>query len=507
MRTLEDIYKSVYKENIPEDAYTQIVSLSLKSYPFFVEHVLNMNQPLRLGDFHKEDLGKIHHRFILVEWPRGHLKTTLWTVGYIVWRMWKEVNKNIGITSAAATQSMEKLEFIQDAISNNEFLVHLIPESRNDTWNKYQLNTTNGNRCKALTYNDTSRGNHLDYLVLDDILMDQNMTHTQIKDTFWNIFFPMVSTRRGQILMVGTPLATRDLFAEIKEKSAKSGWKIIHREAVIMDDNANWKEPLWPERFTLTELEQIRYQQSSMKFYREYMCRPRASGTSVFNIKKIGDHPEHMRGRDGYSYFIGIDVSMSGSKNADFLVFSIIAKDKDGNLKHVKQERWQGRDENFILKRTLELAESFHPKRICVEQIGISIGVVNMMLDPSKFPLLAPRIEPYKMNRWHQKEELISVLQSALETGTLEVLDNPILIDELDSFQIKETDDGKVTFEGSGSHDDCVMALALANWVALSKTGVVSFSFVGPASDKELEEWLKEEESKEIDEDEYAVLI
>ena len=95
MRTLEDIYKSAYGEKIPEDAYEQIVSKCLLSYPFFAEHILNMSQPLKLGEFHKEDLRNINHRNILVEWPRGHLKTTLWTVGYIVWRMLKETNKNI----------------------------------------------------------------------------------------------------------------------------------------------------------------------------------------------------------------------------------------------------------------------------------------------------------------------------------------------------------------------------------------------------------------------------
>ena len=507
MRTLEEIYKSFYGENIPDDAYEQIISKSLLSYPFFAEYVLAMNQPIKLGKFHKEDLTNINYRNILIEWPRGHLKTTLWTVGYIVWRMWKERDKNIGITSASMAQSLEKLEFIRGAISNNEFLIHLKPELRNDTWSGSQLNTTNGNRCKALTFADTSLGNHLDFLVLDDILVDINMTHTQIKDTFWTVFFPMTQTRRGQILMVGTPKSARDLFAEIKEKASKMGWHVIHREAVLIDENANWKEPLWPERYTLTELEQIKYSQGSMKFYREYMCKPKSSGSSVFNIKKIGDHPEHLKGREGYSYFIGIDVSLSGSKNADFLVFSVIAKDREGALKHVKQERYQGRDENFILKRTVELSELFHPKRICIEQIGISVGVVNMMLDPSKFPLLSQRIEPYKMNRWSQKEDLISMLQSVCETGTLTLLDNPILLDEMDSFQIKETDDGKVTFEGSGSHDDCVMSLALANWVASSKSGVISFSFVGPASEEDLEEWMKEEEEDESIEEESAVLI
>ena len=99
------------------------------------------------------------------------------------------------------------------------------------------------------------------------------------------------------------------------------------------------------------------------------------------------------------------------------------------------------------------------------------------------------------------------MLQSVCETGTLTLLDNPILLDEMDSFQIKETDDGKVTFEGSGSHDDCVMALALANWVASSKSGVISFSFVGPASEEDLEEWMKEEEEDESIEEESAVLI
>lgn len=501
MRSIDDIIKDTFSPNMPANPLEKIITESILSYSFFAENILGM----KLSGFHKEAMNEITNRYLLVIWPRGHLKTTMFTIGYTIWRLWKERGIDICIVSSSSDQSKLMIENIQRMIEDNEFLKDLIPERREDTWNKGQMNTTNGNRCFMKPFNSTARGMHVDYLIIDDILREENISQTQIKEYFWSIFYPTVQTRKGQIIMVGTPMTATDLFNELEDSYPQNGWSIIKKSAVILDNEGRWISPLWPERFDLAELEKLKASMGSLIFSREYFCKPKISGSNIFRNKKIGSHLEHTYAHDGYVYYMGIDVSMSGSKWADWLVFSVVAKDKDGFIKHVKQERYQGKDENFILKRTVELAKTFHPKAITIEQIGISIGVVNMMLDPVKFPLLVPIIKPFKMNRWSQKEELISILQSVCETQVLTVLDNQVLLDEMDAFQIKEDDEGKVTFKGVGSHDDCVMALALAVYGVQESRGEVSIDFVGPASDEEIEQWLKEEE-EETDYEDSSVL-
>ena len=221
MRTIDEILASVPKETwrtdveVRPDDYHTLMRFSTRcntDFAFFTTHVLN----LRMDPFHQEPLPFIYrNRFVLIIWPRGHYKTTIWSEAYPIWRLWRENNIEIGLVSSALSQSEKTLENIQIRIENNEFLKDLVPRERSVTWNKSQLNTKN-NRCFIMPFNSSARGKHLDYLIMDDILREENLSQEQIKDYFWSIFFPEIHTRKGQLILAGTPMTTKDLFAELQ---------------------------------------------------------------------------------------------------------------------------------------------------------------------------------------------------------------------------------------------------------------------------------------------------
>src|SRR6266699_3563261 len=69
------------------------------------------------------------------------------------------------------------------------------------------------------------------------------------------------------------------------------------------------------------------------------------------------------------------------------------------------------------------------------------------------------------------KLSLISRLQSLLHLGALkihrEIPDAAALVHELENFRVQYSDAGHLTFNArSGRHDDLVLALAIATWVA-----------------------------------------
>lgn len=482
MRTLEDIMSGIPKKShfgwgedrtsIESDKFNIIARLSARcnlDFPFFCEYILGC----KLDNFHKEPMQYIStNRFILIVWPRGHLKTTIWSEAYPIWRLWKETGIEIAITSSALEQSQRIIEDIQTKISDNEFLRELVPKNRSDSWNKSQLNTENKNKCYQKPFNSTARGTHADYLIIDDILREENLSQEQLKDYFWSIFFPTVQTRGGQIIVVGTPMTTKDLFAELAENKE---WKSIKKACVKVDVSGKWIEPIWKNRFTLEELIKIKESQGSLRFEREYMCNPLGGGATIFKNIKIGTHEELDKALPNEDYFMGCDIAMQTGVKRDFLAFCILGKDmKTGMIKQRKLERYKGWGEDEIIKRIIELNHKFHFKKVFMENIGLSVGLVKTF---KRIPDV--QMEGFLTNR-AGKEALISAINVGFETGILEILDNTIQYNELIAFKAKEdARSGKVTYEGVGEHDDTVIALGLAMEAINSQSkGRASITFV-----------------------------
>jgi phage terminase large subunit-like protein len=66
------------------------------------------------------------------------------------------------------------------------------------------------------------------------------------------------------------------------------------------------------------------------------------------------------------------------------------------------------------------------------------------------------------------KQTIIQNLQAAFENGEIAILNDPVLIGELLSFESKRNTSGSFSYSApEGMHDDCVMSLAIA-WDAVS---------------------------------------
>jgi phage terminase large subunit-like protein len=73
------------------------------------------------------------------------------------------------------------------------------------------------------------------------------------------------------------------------------------------------------------------------------------------------------------------------------------------------------------------------------------------------------------------KQAVIQGLQSAFEHGNIRVIDDPVLVGELLSFESKRNASGSFSYSApDGMHDDTVMSLAIA-WDAINSQGVILF--------------------------------
>lgn len=70
------------------------------------------------------------------------------------------------------------------------------------------------------------------------------------------------------------------------------------------------------------------------------------------------------------------------------------------------------------------------------------------------------------------KRQVIEALSIALERGDLRILPDPVLVSELQAYQVERLPSGMLRYSAPpGQHDDTVMALALA-WRLASTPGL-----------------------------------
>jgi hypothetical protein len=257
------------------------------SFPFFFNEVLGYD----LAAFHHKQIETVlSNRFSYILTPRGHGKTTLWSVGYPIWRMWKERHYQMCLVSSSLDQSTKIMDIVQQSIEENEFLKRLIPEGKDAVQNRKEIRTSNGNYYYVKPFNSSLRGIHPEEMIMDDILRETDKPMSEIKDIFWSCAYAGMTSpaKKGKMTVVGTPMSQEDLFFDLKSRPT---WKGIHERAAITDGKGitpeHWIEPLWKEKITLAELKQMYEDMGPLRAAREMMCDPSVEGTNLFKPSDV----------------------------------------------------------------------------------------------------------------------------------------------------------------------------------------------------------------------------
>lgn len=459
-----------------------------RSFPFFCENVLD----LELADFHiqqTQELVKSNFRYFDFINPVGHGKSTLFSVAYPVWRLWRETNYEICLSSSSIDQSQKLFYIIQDTLKNNKFFKDIVPGDRKFSWNKSMITTTNRNRYYIKPFNPSARGIHPNLLILDDILREQDTTHEQIKDLVWSIFYPRVQTKKGQLIIVGTPMEEDDLFGELERKSKEKNpqWYSVRNAAVITNEKGEWIRPLWPERFSLKDLEKIRESMGEFRFNREYMCNPLASGGSLFPATHLHNCLEDNLGFE-YStkgtVYIGCDFAMSENVEADYSVFTVVETYNGIYKREIEMNNKQliveienpiiikkivklqkGASKDIQLNSIYSLVSEFNPVRVIVDSTNFGryylddLRAEGIPVDGQDFAPAVRSSMLLKLRRLIEEERLIIPFK---QDDSFSYNVTKELVQELNGFRETKTSTGHPTFQSVRKHDDMVMSLVLA---------------------------------------------
>jgi len=148
-------------------------------------------------------------------------------------------------------------------------------------WEAETLDCSNGVSMEAYGFGSSFRGRHPKYIIIDDPCKDSGtggMDIQEQEDFFYGTIIP--AARHGsQVIITGNPVARRDFLLSIENNVKFSTHKFP-----CWDAN---REPLWPEVYSISDLEEKRSLIPAYIFAREYLLMRVSSDNAKFREEWI----------------------------------------------------------------------------------------------------------------------------------------------------------------------------------------------------------------------------
>jgi len=288
---------------------------------------------------------------------------------------------------------------------------------------------------------DSLRGEGLDFVVMDECAFMQ-------KEAWTEAIRPALSDRQGKVLFISTPKG-RNWLWEIYQRgvSGEEGWQ-------------SWTFPTANNPFIAKEeIEAAKRDLPEMIFRQEYLAEFIDDAGGVFRRVQEAAVLEPKEYEEGKQYIAGVDVAAS----VDFTVVSVLdAESKD----QVYLDRFNRVDYPVLIDRLEAIYHRYHLTSMVVESNSIGRPVIDELVARGL------NIVPFTTTS-ATKQSIIQNLQAAFENGQIRILNNPVLIGELLSFESKRNASGGFSYSApDGMNDDCVMSLAIA-WYGANSGGTI----------------------------------
>ena len=203
---------------------------------------------------------------IMVNMPPEHAKTTSITVNYAVFRICMDPNVRIIVVSKTQEMAKKMLYAIKTRLTHPayaEMIAAYAPQGGFDkdseAWNQSMIYVSDNARdsgekdptVQALGVRSHVYGARADLIIMDDCV-DLSNAHEYEKQIDW-IQSELISriSSNGSLLVVGTRLASKDLYSELRDPSRypdeESPWSYLAMPAVLefADQPKDWVT-LWP---------------------------------------------------------------------------------------------------------------------------------------------------------------------------------------------------------------------------------------------------------------------
>lgn len=384
-----------------KDSMDELLKVKGKeSLYIFNKYILDVEKGKKpLGVFHKELCNFIQddlHKKKLVLMPRGHLKSTLVTIGYSTQRIVQNPNVRILILSATWQMAVDFLTEIKNHLKGNETIHEYFPEIREAVveppeWAQDRITIkrtdTNikGPTVWAAGVESNLVGSHPDVIILDDVVSRDNVTTPEQIDKVKLRYKDCLDLLEpgGQLIVIGTRWAEGDLYSWLmdKDNGILQNYDVMIKKAFEgdLETSENFKA-LWPEKFDQKELLSRLNEKGWYEFSAQYMNDPIPDKDATFQKEWIQRFDlEDVRGKEMVKV-LTIDPAISQEREADFTAMVVCGIDTFGNIFVLDMVRDRMKPSELINK-VFELNELWHPNSIGIETVAYQKAIAYSLKD------------------------------------------------------------------------------------------------------------------------------
>lgn len=333
----------------------------------------------------------------LILLPRGHLKSTIVTVGYAVWRIAKNPKIRILIANGTAPMAEAFLSQIKAHLQKNQNFLNLFGDLTVGApkWSEGAIQLARPGSYDAKENTVTAFGvggnlvsQHYDLILMDDIVNREN-THTADRIADVAMFYKDIqdlvdNPLTSEQIIIGTRWHEGDLYGSIlsDDNPEKKSFGIMIRDAVegqfefIKKPGGSFGiqggEILFPRKFPREALEDLLNSKGPSEFSAQYMNDPVPASESTFKHEWKYYEEDDLRGKE-LLHYITLDPAFfdpnSRSTDLDYCVFLVNAVDADNNwhIRDIVRDRMQPKD---IIDMLFYLDQQWKPKTIGIESVA-----------------------------------------------------------------------------------------------------------------------------------------
>lgn len=396
--------------------------------------------------------------------PRGHLKTSIVTIGKAIQCILKNPNVRVLIANQVWDISRKMLSEIKEHLDGKSQLSNIFGGFRSDFWNQDAI--TIRQRTKALkepTIATTGveaeqTGGHFDVIFLDDLTGLQNCQTPEQREKVKRFRRSMINLLEpgGTLIEVGTRWHLDDTFSEIFEKE-KEYYDIMCRQVVengkiIFPSKFNMKFDRTRKTWIQVKepcMDYIQHLKKSMtpaEFSAQYMNQPIDEENQLFKsayFKYFETIPERMY------VTMTIDPAISEKQNADYFAITIAGMDDKYNIYVLDRLRGHW-NVSTAIEHIFAMYQKWTPSAVGMETISFQKAIKAWLENSMREKNVYFPVEELKRNTNESKEFRVKALEPFYREGKV-----------FHAAWMKggELEEELLTFP-KGKHDDLIDSLA-----------------------------------------------
>jgi predicted phage terminase large subunit-like protein len=393
---------------------------------------------------------------LIINMPPRHTKSEFASYLLPAWFLGKYPGKKVIQTSHTAELAVgfgRKVRNLVDSEAYKKIFPELALQADSKAAGRW--NTSKGGDYFAIGVGGAVTGKGADILIIDDPHSEQEAALAQINPEIYDKVYEWYTSGPrqrlqpgGSIVIVMTRWSLRDLTGQVIKSSASRGgdeWEVIEFPAILPSGN-----PLWPEFWSLDELEKLHTELPNGKWMAQYQQQPTSDSSAIVKREWWKKWPSDRPPECDYILQTW-DTAFEKNTRADYsacTTWGIFYNDEDNGLPNIiLLNAFKARMEWIELKRTaFEHYKDWEPDSILIEKKATGAPLIY------EFRAMGIPALEFSPGKGQDKISRLNAVSDLIASGKVWVPDTrwaEELVDEIASFP-------------SGEHDDLVDATTLA---------------------------------------------